>query len=446
MSLLLKNARIVTGEACKEGCLVVEDGRISALAYGDDPIPECDETIDLQGLCLMAGTIDAHVHFREPGLTAKADIESESRAALLGGVTSFVEMPNTNPPTVSLKALQAKLDAAKGRSSANYAFYIGATDSNYDELIQAEACAYVPGIKVFMGSSTGGMLVERGEALERIFALGGKPVLVHSEDEGTIRRNMEAARSRFGEDVPFSEHPEIRSREACIRSTIKALEMAMRLGTRLHLLHVSTAEEAEMVRAAKIHNPGITAETSANYLWFCDEDYPRLKGRVKCNPAIKSSSDREALRKAVAEGTIDTIGSDHAPHLAAEKEKPYFSCPSGVPSVAESLPVLLTLVSRGVLELPRIASLMAERPAEILGIKDRGFLRKGAIADLVVFDPDEEHVLSPSDIGYKCGWSPYLGESLKGRVKMVFLGGRMVVKDGVILSEKPEGQALEFNS
>ena len=330
------------------------------------------------------------------------------------------------------------------------------------------------------------MLVDDNEALSDLFRIQGKPILIHSEDEGIIKANLEAAKAKFGEDIPFSEHPRIRNRKACIRSTAKALAMAVEYGTRLHVLHVSTAEEVEMIRAAKIHNPNITAETSANYLWFCDEDYEKLNGKVKCNPAIKSASDREALRKGLAEGIIDTIGSDHAPHLLSEKVDNYLKCPSGMPSVQQSLSALLTaaaLYNEGknadedaLISLSRIASSFSEKPAEILGIKDRGHLKVGNYADLVILDPEQEYsVKSHADlvrnvpeqeysikshtnlagnapeqeysvktVAYKCGWSPYEGTTLRGVIDRVFLNGKQVVTDSRLLPDSPSGPALAF--
>ena len=464
--ILLTNATIVTGASTKKGALAIDGERIAGIWYREDSASDDSEAsrafpnaeiIDLGGKVLMAGGIDAHVHFREPGLERKANIESESKAALLGGVTSFIDMPNTMPPTTDLEALQDKLNRACGRSWGNYGFHIGATNDNAAMIREYLAEGHgneFGGIKVFMGSSTGNMLVDDNETLTDLFKVKGKPALIHSEDEGIIKANLEAAKAKFGEDIPFSEHPQIRSRKACIRSTAKALAMAIEYGTRLHVLHVSTAEEVEMIRAAKIHNPNITAETSANYLWFCDEDYETLKGKVKCNPAIKSSSDREAIRKGLAEGIIDTIGSDHAPHLLSEKVDNYLKCPSGMPSVQQSLSVLLTVAAlynegknaddEALITLSRIASAFSERSAEILGIKDRGSLRIGNYADIVVIDPEQEY--SVKEVAYKCGWSPYEGITLRGVIERVFLNGRQVVASGQITAESPAGKKLEFSA
>lgn len=464
--ILLTNATIVTGASTKKGALAIDGERIAGIWYREDSASDDSEAsrafpnaeiIDLDGKVLMAGGIDAHVHFREPGLERKADIESESKAALLGGVTSFIDMPNTMPPTTDLETLQDKLNRACGRSWGNYGFHIGATNDNAAMIREYLAEGHgneFGGIKVFMGSSTGNMLVDDNETLTDLFKVKGKSVLIHSEDENIIKANLEAAKAKFGEDIPFSEHPQIRSRKACIRSTAKALAMAIEYGTRLHVLHVSTAEEVKMIRAAKIHNPNITAETSANYLWFCDEDYETLKGKVKCNPAIKSTSDREAIRKGLAEGIIDTIGSDHAPHLLSEKVDNYLKCPSGMPSVQQSLSVLLTVAAlynewknaddEALITLSRIASAFSERPAEILGIKDRGSLRIGNYADIVVIDPEQEY--SVKEVAYKCGWSPYEGITLRGVIERVFLNGRQVVASGQITAESPAGKKLEFSA
>lgn len=464
--ILLTNATIVTGASTKKGALAIDGEQIAGIWYREDSASDDSEAsrafpnaeiIDLDGKVLMAGGIDAHVHFREPGLERKADIESESKAALLGGVTSFFDMPNTMPPTTDLEALQDKLNRACGRSWGNYGFHIGATNDNAAMIREYLAEGHgneFGGIKVFMGSSTGNMLVDDNETLTDLFKVKGKSVLIHSEDENIIKANLEAAKAKFGEDIPFSEHPQIRSRKACIRSTAKALAMAIEYGTRLHVLHVSTAEEVEMIRAAKIHNPNITAETSANYLWFCDEDYETLKGKVKCNPAIKSTSDREAIRKGLAEGIIDTIGSDHAPHLLSEKVDNYLKCPSGMPSVQQSLSVLLTVAAlynegknaddEALITLSRIASAFSERPAEILEIKDRGSLRIGNYADIVVIDPEQEY--SVKEVAYKCGWSPYEGITLRGVIERVFLNGRQVVASGQITAESSAGKKLEFSA
>ena len=427
---LLTNALIVTGTSCRKGSLGIDGERISGIWHDGEPAFPGAEVIDLHGKVLMAGGIDAHVHFREPGMTRKGDIASESEAALLGGVTSFIDMPNTKPPTISLEALEDKLSAASRESRINYGFHLGATNSNSGlirEYISEGLGTKFGGIKVFMGSSTGNMLVDEEDTLRDLFSIKGKPILIHSEDEGIIRSNLEAARSRFWADIPMSEHPRIRSRKACIRSTAKALDLAIAYGTRLHVLHVSTAEEVDMIREAKLRNPLITAETSANYLWFCDSDYARLGGRLKCNPAVKTAMDRSALIEGLKEGVIDTLGSDHAPHLLEEKAGTYLDCPSGLPSVGLSLSVALTVAKANGIPLTRIARAFSEKPAEIFGIQDRGCLKEGAFADLAVFDPDKSFTVK--EVSGKCGWNPYEGERLQGKVEMVWVNGTLAVNN-----------------
>ena len=463
MVTLLYNAYVVTGERCSGGAVLINGDRIGGVYFtGDMTEPgtqeerqareqveewkgKADECIDLSGKMIMAGGIDAHVHFREPGMTHKADMESESRAALLGGVTSFIDMPNTVPATTSMELLEDKARLAEGRAYANYGFNLGATNSNLSELQDAAANGKwkFGGIKVFMGSSTGNMLVDSDDTLNGIFNIHGKPVLVHCEDEATIKENLGKATAKYGDDIPFSMHPEIRSRQACIRSSAKALELAIRHHTALHLLHVSTAEEMKMAAASKIHNPEITAETSANYLWFSDKDYDRLGSRVKCNPAIKSEADREALREGLKNGTIDTIGSDHAPHVEEEKQKCYRQAPSGMPSIQQSLPVLLTVASEEDIPLERIASAFSEKPAEIFRIQDRGKLKEGFFADIVVIDMEKEQTVTKDSLLYKCGWSPYEGYTLKGSVETVFVNGRKTV-DGGKVTGTPAGERLIF--
>lgn len=473
-SILLSEASIATSKEVRQGTLLVEDGKIAGIWYrNDDGTVNYDgddidysslaekilgtrspqaKLIKLPGKVIMAGAIDAHVHFREPGMTHKADMASESKAALLGGVTSFIDMPNNNPPTTSLERLREKAALAEGRCFANWGFHIGADNSNPETLEKClsggQANAFA-GIKVFMGSSTGNMLVDKGNALEDLFSITGARILIHSEDEAIIKANLEKAKEKFGENIPMREHENIRSRTACIKSTIKALEMAMKHGTKLHVCHVTTAEEVEMIRTAKQYNPEITAETSANYLWFCNEDYDRLGSLVKCNPAIKTAADRAALRQAVKDGVIDTIGSDHAPHLMEEKQHPYLSCPSGMPSIQQEISVLLTVASQEDIPLSRVASLISEKTAELFGIEDRGVIKTGMAADLIIIDPNKKFIVGESDEGaagaaYKCGWTPYKGAELTGMVEEVFLTGRHVVAGGSLIDETPHGTALKF--
>ena len=443
---LLYNATVVTAEKEAVGSVLVIDSTIEEVIFSDredygfrvDRIMkqhEGLEVINLEGKWLMAGGIDAHVHFREPGLTHKADMATESLAAAAGGVTYVMDMPNTNPATTTAQALKEKLELAKGRTTGKIAFHIGATNSNAEDIVrliqEGDASAGIcpndiAGVKVFMGSSTGNMLVDDNSTLARLFAISGKPVLVHCEDEQTIKANLEKAVEKYGEDIPFREHENIRSRSACIKSSIRALEMAIKHGTRLVLCHISTKEEMEMVRAAKLSNPSIIAETSCNYLWFCNEDYDRLGSRVKCNPSVKTPRDREALRRGLADGLIDTIGSDHAPHLLSEKENKYGKAPSGLPTIQQSLPVLLTIARQEEIPLTRIASVFSEKASELYGLKT-GKIAKGYAADLVVFDLNKEFTVRAEDQKGRCGWTPYEGEILNGVIEMVLVDGERVI-------------------
>ena len=441
--LFLHNATIITSEKEAVGSVLIEDGKIKDIIYKEedgyipavlDILKSGPQVMELEGKCVMAGGIDAHVHFREPGLTHKADMETESRAAAAGGVTFVMDMPNTNPPTITAQALKDKIDLAKGRTAGKIAFHIGATNSNADEICRLvcegdREAGITPediaGVKVFMGSSTGNMLVDSGSSLDRIFAIKEKPVLVHCEDEKTIKDNLAKATEKYGEDIPFTEHENIRSRSACIKSSIKALEMAIKHGTRLVLCHISTKEEMEMVRAAKLSNPAIVAETSCNYLWFSNEDYERLGSKAKCNPSIKTPQDREALRRGLAEGLIDTIGSDHAPHLLSEKDNKYGKAPSGLPTIQQSLPVLLTIAKQDDIPLTRIASVFSEKASEIYGL-NTGKIAKGYAADLVIFDKDKEFTVKAEDQKGKCGWTPYEGEVLNGMIQAVMVDGNII--------------------
>ena len=445
MMKLLHNANIITAEKEAVGSILIKDGKIEDILYKEESdyiqhvicyIKTGAEVMELEGKCVMAGGIDAHVHFREPGLTHKADMETESRAAAAGGVTYVMDMPNTNPPTITAQALKDKIESAKGRTTGKIAFHIGATNSNAAEICRliTEGDAEtgltpddVAGVKVFMGSSTGNMLVDNGGALAELFAIKAKPVLVHCEDEAIIKANLATAAERYGEDIPFTEHENIRSRMACIKSSIKALEMAMKYGTRLVLCHISTKEEMEMVRAAKLNNPDIVAETSCNYLWFSNEDYSRLGSKVKCNPSVKTASDREALRRGLAEGIIDTIGSDHAPHLLSEKDNKSGKAPSGLPTIQQSLPVLVTIAAQDDIPLTRIASVFSEKASEIYGL-NTGKIAKGYAADLVVFDKEKEFTVKAEDLKGKCGWSPFEGETLKGYIETVMVDGTEIYR------------------
>ena len=443
--ILLQDATIVTAEKVGKGSILICEDKIKEVWWAESEDysfrvdmfkskhPEA-QVNDLTGKHIIAGGIDAHVHFRDPGLTHKADMATESRAAAAGGVTTVFDMPNTKPATTQAVHIAEKLALAKERSVVNMGFHIGATNENAVQIAalvkngDAETGVKpsdIAGVKVFMGSSTGNMLVDAENTLAELFSISEKPVLVHCEDEEIIRKNTEKAVETYGDEIPFSEHENIRSRMACIRSSIKALELAIKYNTRLTLCHISTKEEIEMLRAAKLNNPAIVAETSCNYLWFSNEDYAILGSKVKCNPSVKTPADRQALRTALSEGLIDTIGSDHAPHLLSEKDAPYTKAPSGLPSIQQTLPVLLTIAQQEEIPLEKIASVFSEKAAEIYGL-NRGKIQAGWQADLVVFDYGKEFTVKAEDQKSKCGWSPYEGQTLKGVIEAVYINGKQV--------------------
>ncbi len=443
--ILLQDATIVTAEKVGKGSILICEDKIKEVWWAESEDysfrvdilkskhPEA-QVHGLTGKHVIAGGIDAHVHFRDPGLTHKADMATESRAAAAGGVTTVFDMPNTKPATTQAVHIAEKLALAKERSVINMGFHIGATNENAAQIAalvkngDAETGVKpsdIAGVKVFMGSSTGNMLVDAENTLAELFSISEKPVLVHCEDEEIIRRNTEKAVETYGDEIPFSEHENIRSRMACIRSSIKALELAIKYNTRLTLCHISTKEEIEMVRAAKLNNPAIVAETSCNYLWFSNEDYAILGSKVKCNPSVKTPADRQALRTALNEGLIDTIGSDHAPHLLSEKDAPYTKAPSGLPSIQQTLPVLLTIAQQEDIPLEKIASVFSEKAAEIYEL-NRGKIQAGWQADLVVFDYGKEFTVKAEDQKSKCGWSPYEGQTLKGVIEAVYINGKQV--------------------
>lgn len=443
--ILLQDATIVTAEKVGKGSILICEDKIKEVWWAESEDysfrvdmfkskhPEA-QVHGLTGKHIIAGGIDAHVHFRDPGLTHKADMTTESRAAAAGGVTTVFDMPNTKPATTQAVHIAEKLALAKERSVINMGFHIGATNENAVQIAalvkngDAETGVKpsdIAGVKVFMGSSTGNMLVDAESTLAELFSISEKPVLVHCEDEEIIRRNTEKAVETYGDEIPFSEHENIRSRMACIRSSIKALELAIKYNTRLTLCHISTKEEIEMVRAAKLNNPAIVAETSCNYLWFSNEDYAILGSKVKCNPSVKTPADRQALRTALSEGLIDTIGSDHAPHLLSEKDAPYTKAPSGLPSIQQTLPVLLTIAQQEEIPLEKIASVFSEKAAEIYEL-NRGKIQAGWQADLVVFDYGKEFTVKAEDQKSKCGWSPYEGQTLKGVIEAVYINGKQV--------------------
>ena len=439
--ILLANARLVNEGEVREVDVLVEGERISKI----QPQVTAEagfEVVDLDGRYLLPGLIDDQVHFREPGLTHKGSLATESRAAIRGGVTSVMEMPNTAPPTTDRQALAEKRSRARGRCFSNYAFYLGATNDNLEEIRRIrhpEAC----GIKVFMGASTGNMLVDDPATLEGIFADAPLPVATHCEDTPTILANEARYRARYGDAVPMSAHPLIRSADACYQSSSLAVELARRHGTRLHVLHLTTARELELFEPGPLAGKRITAEVCVHHLWFDESRYADLGTRIKCNPAIKTRADRDELLEGVRDGRIDVIATDHAPHTLEEKSRPYFEAPAGLPLVQHSLQMLMECHLAGKIPLAGIPQKAAHNPATLFGVADRGFVREGYFADLVVVDVEESEVVTASGLEYKCGWSPLEGQRFSSRIYMTMLNGELVFQDGRVTS-RPSGRHLEF--
>jgi len=437
---LIKNARLVNDGRTVEGDLLVDGERIARV--GGEIAATDAVVVDARGLLLMPGMIDDQVHFREPGLTHKADLATESRAAVAGGITSFMDMPNTQPQTVTLEALEAKYGLAAGRAWGNYAFYLGATNDNIAEvrrLDRNQTC----GVKVFMGASTGNMLVDDPAVLDVLFRDVPTLLAAHCEDTPTIRENEIAFRAKYGDAVPIRFHPEIRSAEACWKSSSLAVELARRHDTRLHVLHLTTERELELFRAGPPDGKRITAEVCIHHLYFDDRAYAERGTLIKCNPAIKTRADRDALRAGLREGRLDLVGTDHAPHTLEEKGHGYFGAPAGLPLVQHALPMLLELVHDGHLGLELAVEKFAHAPARLFGIVDRGYLREGAYADLVLVDLDSAYQVRREDVLYKCGWSPMEGQRLRSRVVATFVNGRQVYEEGRFVGE-PAGQRMQF--
>lgn len=442
-AFLIKAAAIVNEGAIRHADVLVDNGRIEKIApviNAKAPFVE----INAQGLYLLPGVIDDQVHFREPGLTYKADMQSESMAAVAGGVTSFMEMPNTQPPTLTQALLEEKYLRASRVSLANYSFYMGASNDNYDEVMKTDL-KKVCGLKIFMGSSTGSMLVDDESTLEQLFKNFAGVIAAHCEDENTIRKNSETFKSRYGEDVPVKYHPKIRSEEACWLSSSKAAALAGKHGTRLHILHLSTARELHLLRNdIPLSQKKITAEACIHHLWFCDHDYGREGKLIKWNPAIKTANDRDALFKAVLSDTIDVIATDHAPHTLEEKQRPYFQAPSGGPMVQHALAAMLEFHHQKKISLEKIAEKMAHHPAILFRIRQRGFIREGYWADLVLVDLNDPWEVSRENILYKCRWSPFLRQIFHSRVTHTFVNGTLVYERGKI-DETVRGLRLEFD-
>jgi dihydroorotase len=426
MKTLIQGGILVNEGQSFEGSIIVEDGRISQILQGHTtPEASFDEIIDASGCFVLPGIIDDHVHFREPGLTEKADIDTESRAAAAGGVTTYFDMPNTVPQTTTIEALEEKQALAREKSHVNYAFFFGATNSNTELFAQLDPHR-VPGIKLFMGSSTGNMLVDRREVLERIFSTSPLPIMTHCEDTAIINRNMAEAKQKYGDDPKVTHHPEIRSEEACYESTRLAVELAMQYGARLHVAHLTTEKELQLFG----NDTHITAEATVSHLYFCDRDYNALGTRIKCNPAIKTQRDRDALREALNDGRITVVGTDHAPHLLSQKEGGCARAASGMPMIQFSLVTMLELVDQGVLTIERLVELMCHNPARLFEVSQRGYLREGYQADIVLVRPGAGWMVTKDVIQSRCGWSPMENHMYLWRVERTICNGHTVYQQG----------------
>jgi dihydroorotase len=439
--LLLANARVVNEGAERQQDVLVEGQRIARI----DSQITADSTmrvLDLEGAVLLPGMIDDQVHFREPGLTHKGDLATESRAAVAGGITSFLDMPNNKPTITVRERLTEKYSVAAGRCFANYGFYFGASNDNLEQIKRlqpGEAC----GLKVFMGASTGNMLVDDAATLDAIFASAPMLVATHCEDTPMILAEERAHKERYGEDVPMQAHPQIRSAECCYKSSSMAVGLARKHGTRLHVLHLTTERELALFESGDARDKRITAEACVHHLWFDEGQYGDKGTLIKCNPAIKTEQDRLAILAAVRDGVIDIIATDHAPHTLAEKGQTYFGAPAGLPLVQDALLSLLEHHHRGDLDLPLIVEKVAHAPADLFAIRERGYIREGYFADLVVADLNGTTTVTQDRVLSKCGWSPFEGETFNSKIKMTFVNGSLAYDDSGV-SEEPLGQALQF--
>ena len=443
---LIKDAIIVNEGIEVEGSVLIEGSRIANIFLSRIPedVLKTSHIIDAKGKYLIPGIIDDQVHFREPGLTHKADIYTEAKAAIAGGITSFMEMPNTSPQTTTQKLLEEKYVLGSQKSLANYSFYIGATNDNIEELLKTDP-KNVCGIKIFMGASTGNMLVDNPETLEQIFKRAKLLIAVHCEDEPTIRKNTSIYLEKYGDDIPIACHPLIRSEEACYLSSSYAVHLAQKHNTRLHVLHLSTAKEMDLFTdKGEIGKKRITSEVCVHHLWFDDHDYERLGNKIKWNPAIKTRYDKEKLLEALLNNTLDVIATDHAPHTLEEKGNSYTKAPSGGPLVQHALNVMMELHHQGKISLEKIVQKMSHHPAEIFQVNKRGYIREGYFADIALIDPKKEWIVSKDNILYKCGWSPFEGQKFTGKVTQTFVNGNLVYDEG-IFNEDTKGMRLEFN-
>lgn len=446
--ILIKNASIVNENNIFMGSVFLQNNLIAKIFEGTisteqiENLPSETRIIDAIGQYLLPGIIDDQVHFREPGLTHKGTIHSESRAAVAGGITSYMEMPNTVPNVFTQQLLEEKYQLAANSSFANYSFFMGASNTNLEEVLKTNP-QNVCGIKVFMGSSTGNMLVDNRETLEALFAKSKMLIALHCEDEKTIRENLQVAKNNFGEQIPVQQHPVIRSAEACYLSSSLAVELARKHNTRIHILHISTAKETSLFESIPLREKRITAEACVHHLWFCDDDYQRLGNFIKWNPAIKSTSDRNAIWKALLDNRIDVVATDHAPHTIAEKQNSYLTAPSGGPLVQHSLVAMLEFHHQKKISLQQVVTKMCHNVAELFEIEKRGFIRESYYADLVLVDLNSPWTVTKSNILAACGWSPFEGVSFQSKVTHTFVNGQLVFENGTI-NESIRGQRLLF--
>ncbi|WP_163326133.1 dihydroorotase [Draconibacterium mangrovi] len=446
MKTLIKDATIVNEGLKFKGSVLIDGEKIEKVFPHTVPADfdtSHTEVIDATGLLLIPGVIDDQVHFREPGLTHKGEIATESKAAAAGGVTTYMEMPNTNPQAVTQEELQKKFDRAAEVSAVNYSFYMGATNDNLQEVLKTDPTK-VCGIKVFMGSSTGNMLVDDDATLSEIFKNAPTLVATHCEDEATIKANIEVARQRYGENVPISRHCHIRSDEACYKSSSKAVELASKFDTRLHILHLSSAKEMSLFSPGKVSDKKITAEVCVHHLWFDERDYIDYGTRIKWNPSVKCEKDKVALWEALLADKIDVIATDHAPHTLEEKNNSYFNAPSGGPLVQHSLVAMLELSKKGFISVEKVIEKMCHAPADLFRVNKRGYIREGYFADLVLVDPNKNWIVAPENILYKCGWAPFERTEFSNQVVSTFVNGLKVYDNSRIIHPN-YGQAVTFN-
>lgn len=443
--ILIKNARIVNEGRMFKGAVLIDRDKIEEVYEEAVPVAASDvQVIDAEGKLLLPGAIDDQVHFREPGLTHKGDIASESCAAVAGGITSFMDMPNTKPQTTSIADLEWKLQRGAETSLANYSFFFGGTNDNMDEIRKLDR-SRVPGLKLFLGSSTGNMLVDKKESLERIFGEADMLIAIHAEKEEVIKRNIAYYTDMYGEDLDISFHSKIRSEEACYASSSEAVELATRLNSRLHILHLSTAKELTLLsNEIPLSEKKITGEVCVHHLWFHDGDYAKYGNRIKWNPSIKTLADRTALRNAVNDNTIDIVATDHAPHLLSEKEGSCLKAASGGPLVQHSLVGMLEMVAEGCFTYEKVVEKMAHMPADLFHIDRRGYIRPGYYADLVLVDPEKCWTVAPENILYKCGWSPFEGTTFHHSITQTFVNGQLVYDNGVV-DDDVRGMEVRYN-